>query len=141
MNDDSKFNLTSLIIELGNPKHGLDKHFGFPPYGLYDHFFTGKYLRTRTTMSLVMILIDFGASLKMTEAEDLYQNLFKFCGLYAAEHAAQVSADDEKDWTVVLEREWAWKLVEMFHNLAKTSTAPNTAFRHLLTKFNKVGLI
>ena len=129
----------ALLIELGNPKHGLDKVFGFPPNGLYDHFFTGRNLRNRTSMSLLITLIDFGVSLEMTEALDLHQNLLQFCGEFAAQHAAEVSASRETDWPAVIERKWADKLVEIFHNLGKTSTAPNMVLRHLLAKFNKVS--
>ena len=90
-------------------------------------------------MSLLIILIDFGAGLGLAEAEDLHQNLYKFCGEYAAAHSAKISANDGTNWSELLEREWAWKLTEVFHNMGKTSTAPNIVLRHLLAKFNKVS--
>ena len=139
INDDSKINLISLLIELGNPSHGLNNLFGFPPNGLYDHFFTGKEVRNRMSMSLIIILIDFGASLEIEEAIDLHQNLMKFCGLYAAENADKVSAADGTDWPLVLEKEWAYKLVDVFHNLRNATTSPNHALRYLLSHFNKVS--
>ena len=94
-------------------------------------------------MSLILILIDFGASLGMEEAVDLHQHLFKFCGLYASdsENAAKVSAADGTDWPLYLEKEWAYKLVDVFHNLKNAKTSPNIVLRHLLSCFNKVSLI
>ena len=140
VNDDTRYNLISLLIELGDSSHQLDKVFGFPRNGLYDHFFTGKYLRTQKSMSLLMTLIDFGVSLEMPEALELHQNLYKFCGAYGSEN--EVSADDETDWTASLEKSWAYKLVDIFHRLGNPKkTAPNFLFRHLLSKLNKVSKI
>ena len=140
VNDDTRYNLISLLIELGDPKHQLDKLFGFPQNGLYDHFFTGKNLRTQTSMSLLITLIDFGVSLEMPEALELHQNLYKFCGAYGSEN--EVSADDETDWTASLEKSWAYKLVDILHRLGNPKkTAPNFLFRHLLSKLNKVSKI
>ena len=50
--EDLKFNLISLIIELGNPRHGLDKMFGLGHSGLYDRFFSKKSVRKMACLSL-----------------------------------------------------------------------------------------
>ena len=52
VNDDVKFNLISLIIELGNPRHGLAKMFGLRQNGLYDLFCTGKSVVNRQTYNV-----------------------------------------------------------------------------------------
>ena len=142
--DDVKFNLISLIIELGNPRYGLAKMFGLGQTGLYDRFLTGKSTVNRDTMSLLMVLIDFGVGLDMPEALDLHENLFKFCGEFGSkkkkeEEEEEVSAVNDTDWPSVLERKWANRLVEVFHNMKNTPSAPNFALCHLLFKFNKVG--
>ena len=139
VNDATKYDLMSLLIELGDPKYDLDKLFGLAPCGLYNHFFMGKYMRTKTSMSLLLTLIDFGVSLEMPEAEDLHQTLFKFCRDYAAANKAKVEADDGTDWCGYLEKEWAKRLCKIFDNLKGTPTAPNIALRYLLSKFNKVS--
>ena len=78
--EDLKFNLFSLIIELGDPRYGLDKMFGLGRSGLYDHFFTKKSVRNRESMSLLLVLIDFGVGLDIQEALELQDNLLQFCG-------------------------------------------------------------
>ena len=139
--EDVKFNLISLIIELGNPRYGLAKMFGLGQNGLYDQFLTGRSGRNRDTMSLLLVLIDFGVGLDMPEALELHEHLLKYCGDYGSNHKEEVSAVNDTDWPSVLEKRWAEKLVEVFHNLRKAPSAPNFALCHLLFKFNKVGFI
>ena len=139
--EDVKFNLISLIIELGNPRYGLAKMFGLGQNGLYDQFLTGRSGRNRDTMSLLLVLIDFGVGLDMPEALELHEHLLKYCGDYGSNHKEEVSAVNDTDWPSVLERKWANRLVEVFHNMKNTPSAPNFALCHLLFKFNKVGFI
>ena len=40
----------------------------------------GRVLSTdRLTMSILLVLVDFGVGLEMQEALDLHENLYKFC--------------------------------------------------------------
>ena len=112
-----KTNLISLVIELGDPKYGLAKFFGYPPNGLYIHFFTGKEVRNRSSKSLLLVLIDFGVSLQINEARDLHDHLISFCKEYGAEHQKTIEEDDSTNWTGVMEGVWMTRLVDIFHNL------------------------
>ena len=137
VNDDVKFNLISLIIELGNPKYGLAKMFGLGQHGLYDMFFTGKNTVNRHTMGLLLVLIDFGVGLGMAEAEDLHEHLYRFCGDYSSNKDNE-EEDTDTECPRVIEATWAWRLANVFRNLGNTPTAPNFVLRHLLYQFNKV---
>ena len=138
VNDDVKFNLISLIIELGNPKYGLAKMFGLGQHGLYDMFFTGKNTVNRQTMGLILVLIDFGVGLGMAEAEDLHEHLYRFCGDYSSNKDNE-EEDTDTECPRVVEATWAWRLANVFRNLGNTPTAPNFVLRHLLYQFNKVS--
>ena len=129
------------MIELGDPKYGLAKLFGYPPKGLYDHFFTRTEVKNRASKSLLLVLIDFGVSLQINEALDLHENLFLFCKQYGSKHRKDIEEDDDTNWTGVLEGLWMIRLVAIFDNLRNTPTAPNIVLRHILSKFNKVSFI
>ena len=92
-------------------------------------------------MSILLVLVDFGVGLEMQEALDLHENLYKFCGDHGANNKEELLADNDTNWPSVLEKVWAKRLVDVFHNLRNWNKAPNFALCHLLFKFNKVGFI
>ena len=106
-------------------------------FSIYDHFFTGKSLRDQETRELLLLLLDFGSSLEMEEAEILLDNLLEFCGFFAN---LETNKDKSLEQLVgSAEVEWCSRLQEIFHNAAKRRNTQDmdTLVKDLMAKFNR----
>ena len=80
-----------------------------------------------------MMMIDYGMTLNMEEAQELYRNLMEYCSFLTYEDKVADKTDQEK--IGIAEIDWTEKLLDVIKTLQRANDC-SERLKHLLAAFN-----